>query len=74
MRTVEKETANRMKLNTFARLFLSWKRRKITKQLKRKSVYYILLLMRANAKQLNSKTELVEMDRVKTNTDKKCFL
>lgn len=67
---VDKETANRMKLNFFAKLFLAWKRSKITKQIKLKSAFYSLLLMRANAKQLNEITELVESGKIKTKIDK----
>jgi NADPH:quinone reductase-like Zn-dependent oxidoreductase len=67
---VDKETANRMKLNFFAKLYLQWKRRKITKQIKLKSAYYSLLLMRANAKQLNEVTGLVESGQVKAVIDK----
>jgi len=67
---VDKETANRMKLNRIARLFLTWKRRTITKQIKLKSAFYSLLIMRANAKQLDEIKELVESGKVKTNIDK----
>jgi NADPH:quinone reductase-like Zn-dependent oxidoreductase len=67
---VDEETANRMKLNFFAKLYLAWKRRKITKQIKLKSAYYSLLLMRANLKQLNEITSLVEAGQVKTRIDK----
>ncbi|TLP70611.1 NADP-dependent oxidoreductase [Maribacter sp. ACAM166] len=67
---VDKETAKRMKLNFFVKLYLTWKRRKITKQIKHKSAYYSLLLMRANAKQLNEVTGLVESGQVKTVIDK----
>jgi NADPH:quinone reductase-like Zn-dependent oxidoreductase len=67
---VDEETANRMKLNLFAKLYLKWKRRKITKQIKQKSAYYSLLLMRANSKQLNEVTGLVESGQVKSVIDK----
>lgn len=67
---VDKETANRMKLNKIAQLFLAWKRRKITKQIKQKSAYYSLVFMRANAKQLNEITKLVESGKIKTKIDK----
>ncbi|QHI39287.1 Zinc-type alcohol dehydrogenase-like protein [Kordia antarctica] len=67
---VDKETANRMKLNFFAKLYLAWKRRKVTKQIKLKSAYYSLLFMRANTNQLNAVTNLVETGKVKTNIDK----
>lgn len=67
---VDKETANRMKLNSIAKLILAWNRRKITKQIRLKSAYYSLVFMRANAKQLNEITELVESGKVKTNIDK----
>ncbi|RMA65962.1 NADP-dependent oxidoreductase [Ulvibacter antarcticus] len=67
---VDKETANRMKLNKIAKLYLAWKRRKITKNIKLKSAYYSLLLMRANVKQLNEVTNLLETGKIKTNIDK----
>jgi NADPH:quinone reductase-like Zn-dependent oxidoreductase len=67
---VDKETANRMKLNIVAQLFLAWKRRKITKQIKRKSAYYSLVLMRAHVKQLNEIKQLVESGKVKIKIDK----
>ncbi len=67
---VDEETARRMKLNYFANLFLSWKRRKITAQIKRKSAYYSLLLMRGNKKQLSEIAELVEAGKIKTSIDK----
>ena len=67
---VDKETANRMKLNKVAQLFLAWKRRKITKQIKLKSAYYSLVFMRAHAKQLNEIKQLVESGKVKTKIDK----
>jgi len=67
---VDKETANRMKLNLFAKLYLRWNRRKITKQIKQKSAYYSLLLMRANPKQLNELTGFVESGQVKPIIDK----
>lgn len=67
---VDKETANRMKLNKIIQLFLAFKRRKITKQIKLKSAFYSLLFMRDNAKQLNEIKNLVETGKVKTNIDK----
>ncbi|WP_410503406.1 NADP-dependent oxidoreductase [Gillisia sp. Hel_I_29] len=67
---VDKETANRMKLNKITKLFLAFKRRKITKQIKQKSAFYNLVFMRANAKQLNEISELVESGTVKTKIDK----
>lgn len=67
---VDKETANRMKLNKITKLFLAFKRRKITKQIKQKSAFYSLVFMRANAKQLNEISELVESGTVKTTIDK----
>ena len=67
---VDKETANRMKFNFFIKLFLAWKRRKLTKQIKLKSAYYSLLFMRANVKQLNDVTNLVETGKIKASIDK----
>ena len=67
---VDKETVNRMKLNKIIQLFLAFKRRKITKQIKLKSAFYSLLFMRDNAKQLNEIKNLVETGKVKTNIDK----
>ena len=59
-----------MKLNKITKLFLAFKRRKITKQIKQKSAFYSLVFMRANAKQLNEISELVESGTVKTKIDK----
>ncbi len=67
---VDEETAKRMKLNTVANLFLSWKRRKVTAQIKRKSAYYSLLLMRGNKNQLKETAELVEAGSIKPKVDK----
>src|SRR5690606_25356732 len=67
---VDEESANRMKLNFFAKLYLKWKRRKITKQIKLKSAYYSLLLMRTNPSQLNEVTNLVESSKIKSVIDK----
>lgn len=66
---IDAETAGRMKLNFFAKLFLKWKRRNITKQIKRKSAFYSLVFMRANIKQLNDLTTLVETGKVKASID-----
>ena len=66
---VDEETANRMKLNFIAKLFLSWKRRKVSKQAKLKSAYYSLVFMRANNKQLNEVTKLVEAGKLKSTID-----
>jgi len=67
---VDKETANRMKLNKIALLFLAWKRRKITKQINKKSAFYSLVFMRPNIKQLNEIAGLVESGKIKTKIDK----
>lgn len=67
---VDKETANRMKLNFFAKIYLGWKRRNITKQIKLKSAFYSLLFMRENVAQLNDVARLVESEKVKTKIDK----
>lgn len=67
---VDKETADRMRLNAIARLYLAWKRRKITKLIKLKSAHYSFLLMRPNAKQLNEITGFVETEKIKTRIDK----
>lgn len=67
---VDQETANRMQLNIVAKLYLSWKRRKITKQMKLTSASYSLILMRAHARQLNEITKLVESGKIKTKIDK----
>lgn len=66
---VDEETANRMRLNGIAKLYLKWKRRQITKLIKSKSAYYSLVLMRANAKQLNEIAELVEAGKIKPKID-----
>ena len=67
---VDAETANRMKLNKIIQLFLAFKRRKITKQIKLKSAFYSLLFVRDNTKQLHEIKELVEAGKVKINIDK----
>ncbi|WP_139854647.1 NADP-dependent oxidoreductase [Aequorivita sinensis] len=67
---VDKETAKRMKLNFFAKTYLAWKRRKITKRISEKSAYYSLVLLRPNARQLNEITKLVESEKIKTNIEK----
>ncbi|TXD49439.1 NADP-dependent oxidoreductase [Polaribacter sp. IC073] len=67
---VDAETANRMKLNKIIQLFLAFKRRKITKQIKLKSAFYSLLFMRDNAKQLHEIKELVATGKIKINIDK----
>ncbi len=67
---MDKETAERMKLNVFARLFLSWRRRKITKLIKSKSAYYSLVFVRANSKQLQEIKSLVEDGKIKPVIDK----
>mgnify|MGYP000471728645 CR=1 FL=1 len=67
---VDKETADRMRLNAIAKLFLAWKRRKITKLIKLTSAHYSFLFMRPNAKQLKEITDLVETGKIKTNIDK----
>lgn len=66
---VDEETAKRMKLNKIAQLFLAFKRRKISKQIKLKSAYYSLVFMRANAKQLNEIKGLVDSTQVKPIID-----
>ena len=67
---VDEETANRMKLNFIIKAYLAWKRRKVTEQMKLKSAYYSLLLMRANTEQLNDVTGLVESGQIKPIIDK----
>ena len=67
---VDQETADRMQLNIVAKLYLSWKRRKITKLMKGTSASYSLILMRAHARQLNDITKLVESGKIKTVIDK----
>ncbi|MFD1160966.1 NADP-dependent oxidoreductase [Hwangdonia seohaensis] len=67
---VDKETANRMKLNFFAKTYLAWKRRKITKRISEKAAYYSLVLLRPNSRQLNEITKLVESEKIKTNIEK----
>lgn len=67
---IDEETAKRMKLNSFAQLFLAWKRRKITKLMKSKNAYYSVVMMRANGKQLVEIKEMVEAGKIKPNIDK----
>lgn len=62
---VDKETANRMKLNFIAKWFLAWKRRKITKLIKSKSANYSLVFMRAKLDQLNLLADLMEQGKLK---------
>ncbi|WP_435262369.1 NADP-dependent oxidoreductase [Tenacibaculum sp. nBUS_03] len=67
---IDKETVSRMKIGVLSSLFLAWKRRRITTQIKKKSAYYSLVLMKANAKQLNEIKKLVESGKVKATIDK----
>ncbi|WP_440881491.1 NADP-dependent oxidoreductase [Tenacibaculum sp. C7A-26P2] len=67
---VDKETAKNMKLGMLIRLYLAWKRRKITKQIKIKSAYYSLVLMRAKVAELNEIKDLVESEKIKVIIDR----
>lgn len=63
----DKETAKRMNANEES---LSRKRRKITEQMELKSASYSLVLLKANAKQLDEITRLVELDKIHPIIDK----
>ena len=67
---VDKETAKELKLNAIIRLFLSLKRMKITKRIKKKSAFYKLILMQPNKAQLAEITELVESNLLEPVIDK----
>ncbi len=67
---VDDETAREMGLNGIARLYLYFKRLKITKQIKKKSAYYRLIFMKPNSQQLNSIRKLAEEGTVKPIIDK----
>lgn len=67
---VDDETAKEMGLNGIARLYLYFKRLKITKQIKKKAAYYKLISMIPNSEQLNSIKKLAEDGTVKPVIDK----
>jgi len=67
---VDKETARELKLNGFIRFLLSMKRKKITKQIKKKSAYYKMILMSPNGQQLQEIKKLVEDQSIKPIIDK----
>lgn len=65
----DEETAEHMGLTASEKSKLESKRSEITEQIKAKSAYYRLLLMKANQKQLNDVTKLVESGKIKTIID-----
>jgi len=67
---VDKETARELKLNGVFRFMLALKRMKITKQIKHKSAYYKLILMKSNGTQLNEIKKLIEDKLIKPVIDK----
>ncbi|MGO2357721.1 NADP-dependent oxidoreductase [Mesonia sp.] len=66
----DKETTELMRLDASAESKLEEKRSKITKQMEHKSATYSLILMRANARQLNEVTDLIESGKFKPVIDK----
>jgi NADPH:quinone reductase-like Zn-dependent oxidoreductase len=71
---VDKETAKELNLNPIIRCLLALKRRKITKQIKKKSAYYKLMLMEPNGSQLSNIKTLVESQLIKPVIDKEFSL
>ena len=67
---IDEETARELKLNGFIRFLLSMKRKKITKQIKKKSAYYKMILMGPNGQQLKDIKKLVEDQSIKPIIDK----
>lgn len=67
---IDKETAKQLGLNRLIRFFLSLKRRKLMKQVKSKSAYYKLVLMKPDGNQLNDIKSLVESQKIKPIIDK----
>lgn len=67
---VDDETATGMGLNGIARLYLYFKRLKITQQIKKKSAFYKLIFMKPNSQQLNTIRKLAEDVVVKPVIDK----
>jgi len=64
------ETAKELNLNSIIRFLLALKRRKITKQIKKKSAYYKFLLMEPSGSQLTNIKTLVESQLIKPVLDK----
>lgn len=67
---VDKETAKELKLNGIIRMILAFKRKKITKKIKKKSAFYKLILMQPNGEQLTDVKKLVEANLIKPVIDK----
>ncbi|MCS5663986.1 MAG: NADP-dependent oxidoreductase [Flavobacteriales bacterium] len=67
---IDNETAKELNLNSIIRFLLALKRRKITKQIKKKSAYYKFLLMEPSGSQLTNIKTLVESQLIKPVLDK----
>ncbi|MEO6819805.1 MAG: NADP-dependent oxidoreductase, partial [Ginsengibacter sp.] len=67
---IDAETARELGLNGIARLYLYFKRLKITKKIKEKSAYYKFFFMKQNGEELNLITKLAEEGKVKPIIDK----
>jgi len=67
---IDEETARELKLNGFIRFLLSMKRKKISKQIKKKSAYYKLIIMSPNGQQLQAIKKLAENQSIKPIIDK----
>lgn len=67
---IDAETAREMGLNGIARLYLYFKRLKITKKIKEKSAYYKFFFMKQNGEQLDLIKKMAEGGKVKPIIDK----
>ena len=67
---IDEETARELKLNGFIRFLLSMKRKKITKQIKKKSAYYKMIIMSPNGQQLQDIKKLVDGQSITPIIDK----
>ena len=67
---LDEESVKELNLNVLIRFILSLKRRKITKQIKKKSAYYKMVLMKPNGAQLMDIKQLAEAQLVKPVIDK----
>lgn len=67
---IDEETARELKLNAFIRFILAMKRKKITKQIKKKSAYYKMIIMSPNGQQLQDIRKLAEDQAITPIIDK----
>ncbi|MBF8456988.1 NADP-dependent oxidoreductase [Kaistella sp. G5-32] len=67
---VDDETAKEFGLNLIARIYLYFKRIKLTGKIKEKSAYYKLISMKPNSEDLEIIKKLVEENKVKSIIDK----